>query len=185
MKTKILTCVVVSSSFFSAVALAQTAQSAGTGYVGIQAAQVDIDIDNAPSFKPTAAIAKLGYNVVDYIAIEGRIGTGITDDSNSSGFAEVDVNLDVLAGLYAVGRVPLGDSDISLYGVLGYTYIEATEKGTGYSVTAHESDASYGGGIQAQLSSTVSANLEYMSYQDKSNYDISAVGLGINYHYQY
>lgn len=214
MKRQLLTGVAISTLLAASAAAAQTAQSAGTGYVGIQAAQVDIDIDapggpiyvdsftsvnidSVSSLKPSAAIAKLGYNVVDYIAIEGRVGTGLTNDSGSisgsishsgdslTGDLEVDAELDTLAGLYAVGRVPLGESNISLYGVLGYTYIEATVETLGYSASDQDSGASYGAGIQAQFTPTVSANLEYMSYLDKSDYDITAVGLGINYHYQY
>lgn len=185
MKIQTMTCAAISAALFSTSVFAQTAQSAGTGYVGIQAAQIDIDIDHVPAFEPIAAIAKLGYNVVDFIAIEGRVGAGLTSDSNTLWGEEVDVELDMLAGLYAVGRVPLAESNISLYGVLGYTYIEASEEVLGFSATAYESGVSYGAGLQAQLTPTVSANLEYMSYLDKSDYDITAIGVGVNYHYQY
>ncbi|MDQ7727322.1 outer membrane beta-barrel protein [Halomonas sp. SpR8] len=214
MKLQLLTGIAISSLLAASAAAAQTAQSAGTGYVGIQAAQVDIDIDapgspiyvdsntlvnidSISSLKPTAAIAKLGYNVIDFIAIEGRVGAGLTSDSGSisgsisqgqnsvAGDLEVDADLDTLAGLYAVGHVPLGETNVSLYGVLGYTYIEASVEILGYSATERESGASYGAGIQAQFTPTVSANLEYMSYLDESDYDITAVGVGVNYHYQY
>ncbi|MFD2437274.1 outer membrane protein [Modicisalibacter luteus] len=62
---------------------------------------------------------------------------------------------------------------------------EATLSAPGYGVEASESDSgfSYGVGIEGHFTRQISANLEYVSYLDKSDYEVTAVSLGMNYHF--
>ncbi|MGP8289645.1 porin family protein [Vreelandella zhanjiangensis] len=180
MNKQLATLVIASAMAFSTSA---AANSQIPGYVGIQLAQVTLEEEGLPDFKPSAVFARLGYYLVDNFAIEGRWGTSFSDDTNNISGIDAKVEIDHLAGLYGAGYLPLGNSNISVYALAGVTYGKATISALGASDSGEETDFSYGGGIHAQLSPELSTNLEYMSYMNKSDFDVTAVGVGLNYHF--
>ncbi|WP_404415622.1 porin family protein [Vreelandella aquamarina] len=154
------------------------ATDAGEGYVGGQLSMTTYDEAGLDDVNPTAIIGRLGYFVVDNFAIEGRFGTGIGDDSTLG----VDVEIDSIAGIYGVGHLPLGDV-ASAYAVAGFSRGEASFSAPGFSNSDDDTDFSYGVGLQAKFAPTLSGHVEYMSYLDKTDYEFTAIGLGLNYHF--
>lgn len=153
------------------------ATDAGEGYVGGQFSRTTYE-ESGVDVSPTAIIGRLGYFVVDNFAVEGRLGFGVGDDSAFG----ADFEIDSIAGLYGVGHLPLGDV-ASVYAIAGFSRGEATASGPGGSISADDTDFSYGVGLQAKFAPTLSGHVEYMSYLDKSDYEITAIGLGLNYHF--
>lgn len=158
------------------------ATDAGEGYVGGQFSRTTYDETGIPDASPSAIIGRLGYFVVDNFAVEGRLGTGIADDSVTVFGTTADLEIDSIAGIYGVGHLPLGDI-ASVYAVAGFSRGEATVSVPGFSDSGDDTDFSYGVGFQAKFSPTLSGHVEYMSYLDKSDYEITAIGLGLNYHF--
>ncbi|XKF16790.1 porin family protein [Halomonas sp. BLK-85] len=165
---------------FSLMSTPVSAIDAGDKYVGGQLSRTDLDrdISGASDINPSAFIGRLGFFGFDNFAIEGRLGTGISDDTVQG----VDFEIDSIVGVYGVGHLPLGNI-ASAYAVVGYSRAELTASTSGLSVDDNDSDFSYGAGFQVKITPTLSGHVEYMSYLDKSNYDFTAVGLGLNYHF--
>lgn len=193
MKTKLFCALSISAAFIPMHVMAQSTAgyTQGTTYYGAQISQFDyeetIDVGVArgtASAKPPVFVARIGHFLSDYVAIEGRLGTSLNDDSIE--FADIDtgakLEVDHIAGVYGVGHLPLGQS-ASLFAVLGYTNIEGTFSAEGESWTNDDSGISYGGGIQTLFTPNVSASVEYMSYLNKSDYDVKAISVGANYHF--
>lgn len=158
------------------------ATDAGEGYVGGQFSRATYEVSGVDDdVSPSAVIGRLGYFVVDNFAVEGRLGFGVGDDSAFG----ADFEIDSIAGLYGVGHLPLGDV-VSVYAIAGFSRGEATVSGRGVgggSYSDDDTDFSYGVGLQAKFAPTLSGHVEYMSYLDKSDYEITAIGLGLNYHF--
>ncbi|WP_197038297.1 porin family protein [Billgrantia saliphila] len=159
---------------------------AGNTYMGGQFSWTTVDISGVSSdFEPSAAVFRFGHFLVDNFAIEARAGTGISDDTHHYSGIDVTGEIDHVLGLYGTGYLPLGDSPVSLYGLVGFTRGKATlsSDALGISESDSDTDFSYGVGVQGQVAPQLSANLEYMSYLDKSDYEVSAIGVGLNYHF--
>lgn len=174
MKTKYL----VSAIAATLISTPAFATSAGESYVGGQLSLTTYDEAGFSDANPSVIMGRLGYFVVDNFAVEGRLGFGIADDSADG----VDFEIDSVAGVYGVGHLPLGNV-ASAYAVAGFSRVEATASVPGFSYSADDTGFSYGVGIQAKFASALSGNVEYMSYLDKSGYELSAIGLGLNYHF--
>lgn len=168
----------------AAVALASSsalANSAGSGYVGALASHYVFDVDGArEDLNPTGLTIRGGYFLTDFVAVEGRLGTGVNDDS--IGNTGVDVELDQLMGVYAVGYLPVNNV-FSFYGLLGFSYAEATISSRFASVSDDDDGFSYGAGVQFNFTPQISGQLEYVSYLSKSDYDLNAGSVGIAYHF--
>lgn len=177
-KTKII--IAAAALLASSSALAT---SAGSSYVGGQIGQLTYDESGVPDAEPTIGVLRLGHFVVDHFAIEGRLGTSLADDDVRVLGVDVDVEIDYLAGVYGAGYLPLGDSPVSVYGLAGFTRGKATAKAGNISESETDSDFSYGVGLQANMTPQLSGTLEYMSYMDKSDFEASAVTLGLNFNF--
>lgn len=121
-----------------------------------------------------------GYFLTDFIAVEGRLGTGVDEDSISGSSA--DVELDQLMGVYAVGHLPVNNA-LSFYGLLGLSYAEATVSNRFVSASDDDDGFSYGAGVQVNFTPQLSGQLEYVSYLSKSDYDLNAASLGLSYNF--
>lgn len=179
--------VVVSLGFMSGNAFAGLTQGA---YAGIQYASVDFSFqDISEDFSPTGLIGRAGSNINRYVSIEGRLGIGLSDDTitatDGTTTASVSLELDTLIGLYGVGHVPFGESS-SIYALVGFTQIDGTASAsvTGFgsaSVSDDESDLSYGIGADIGILYNVAVNVEYVQYIDKSDFDVSAIAIGLKF----
>ena len=156
-----------------------SAAQAGTSYAGFQYANVNYQEPGFPELNPAVLVGRVGHFLTDAVAVEGRIGFGITDDSITYSGIPISLEVDSIVGIYAVGYLPVGDS-ASLYGLFGFTSGEITASALGYSVSGDEDDISYGIGAELSFGGNASANIEYTSYIDKATFDASAISLGVS-----
>jgi len=171
-------------------------------YFGIQYSSVtyeDTSLGETLEFKPGALVARMGTFVNDYLAIDGRLGFGLSDDSASmSGTApplgdfSASFGYDIknLFGIYALGNFPL-TSRLDIYGLIGYSSIDAgvkvdlTSGSFGGSVAGGETEngLSYGFGARIGIGNNASLNLEYMSYLDKDEFVVESLNAGVLFNY--
>lgn len=179
MKKHLATAIVAAS--FAFVSSSAFANSAGTGYVGGLFSHYTYEESGvSEKLNPTGITVRGGYFFTDNFAVETRLGTGLSDDSVSG--LPVDLELDQLFGVYAVGHLPVNNA-FSFYGLLGFSYAEATVSAPGFSVSADDDGFSYGVGVQVNFTPQVSGQLEYVSYLDKSDYDLNAASIGLSYNF--
>jgi len=155
------------------------AVEAGKGYLGAQYGFVTYSESGIPDYNPSALVVRGGYHFSQYVSVEGRYGFGVSDDTNTILGVDVKLKIDNLYGLYAVGHLPLSKS-FELYGVAGFSSGKLTASALGVSDSASEDDLSFGVGAEFFMN-RVSFSLEYMSYMRKSDFDVSAFGLGVNF----
>lgn len=157
------------AGLFSSPALAN---EIGSGYVGIQYAQV---IDSDYGTEPLMLVGRFGHFLTDSFSVEARAGFGVSEGELREN-SDIEIEIDTLFSAYAVGHLPLSrySDTVSVYGLAGLSRAEMT-------ATSYGSDDdigfSYGAGVQATLTPTVVGTLEYMSYLD----DISAISAGLNF----
>jgi outer membrane immunogenic protein len=160
----IILAVVYSSPLFAA--------GEGSKYVGLQYGLFTYDEDGIDEAEPTALVARIGAFVNDNVAIEGRFGFGLQDDTVNVFNTDVDVEIDNLFGVYGVFHAT-SNSDASVYGVLGFSKGELSASVGDDSISEDDSGFSYGFGVNIQ-----SFNVEYMRYLDEDTYKVSAISFG-------
>jgi outer membrane immunogenic protein len=155
----------------------------GNGYVGAQYAMFTYSESGIPDYDLTGLIVRGGYFFNKNFSLEGRLGFGIGDDTQNVFGFDATLELDNMYGIYGVGHLPVSQR-VDLYGVIGYSNGEATVTVTGFpgSVSDDESDLSLGIGADFLVTDKVSLNIEYMSYITKSEFDLDALSLGVNFY---
>lgn len=177
-------------SFLLATQYANAGQ-AGSSYAGAQYTMLTY-AEPGIEMEPSALVGRFGHYLTDNFSIEARLGFGIGDDTTTFtvydpffGYVDVDVSLDLdtLFGVYAVGHLPLGNK-ASVYGLIGFTQGELTATasalGDSVSLSADESDLSYGIGAEFQLTDTATLNAEYTSFIDKEFFEVTGISLGLS-----
>jgi|SRR5690554_679268 len=180
--------IILAGSFVALMAAPVFASAQGNvqqAYAGVNYAFVTYEEEGlSEDIDLGALVAKVGTKVNPYFAAELRAGFGVADESASVGNVSVKVEIDYLVGGYGVLGIP-NETPIYPYVVLGFTKGEltASAKGPGGSATvsASESDISYGVGANFDLSSNVQMNAEYMNYIDKDGAEISGISVGASY----
>jgi opacity protein-like surface antigen len=156
----------------------------GTGYVGAQYAMATYSESGIPDFDTPLLMIRGGYFFNKYFSLEGRLGFGIGDDTQNVFGFDVTLELDNMYGVYGVGHLPVSER-VDLYGLVGYSKGEGTLTISGIpgSDSGDESDLSLGVGADFLLTDAFSINIEYTSYISKSEFDIDALALGVNYYF--
>lgn len=159
------------------------ASSAGTTYAGLQHAWVSYEDDYSIEADPTLLVGRFGHYLTDYFSVEGRVGLGLSDDEVTiDGYdANATAEIDHLLGAYAVGHLPVTQF-VSIYALAGFAQVKATVDTPFGSESGDDSGFPFGvGGEVNFFSRQFSGTLEYMSYLDKSDYEVSAISAGVNY----
>ena len=141
---------------------------------------------------------RLGHRINDYFAIEGRLGTGLEDDSDidilkdSTGAemeSEVELSVETMAGLYVMGGIPTNTA-LYPYAIVGTTYIDVDAKAdTGQTSSESGSTISYGAGVEIAITPALSFNIEYTQYTDDYDDDeekgaeLSGGSLGLTFRF--
>ena len=83
-----------------------------------------------------------------------------------------------------VGYLPLGKS-VDLFGKIGALAwdLNATTAGTSFSASESDVSLAYGVGVQYKPIDNLSLRLEYQKYVDVSDADLSALSVGVAYHF--
>jgi opacity protein-like surface antigen len=163
----------------ASVAAAQAQQGL---YVGGSLSRVEVRVDGLSTAKPTALGVRLGNQFSPNLAVEARLGKGITDDTVNG----VKVEIDTYYGIYAKGILPMTNL-FSAYGLLGYSRGEVTRSGPGGSASDWDSDVSYGLGVDFAITKNTTINVEWARMFKGSiagaNYKVNALSLGANYRF--
>nr|WP_299379424.1 porin family protein [uncultured Halomonas sp.] len=161
------------------------ADNTGTTYAGLQYAKVSYEADYDIEADPTMVVGRLGHYLTDYFSVEGRVGLGLSDDDVTvdGHDANATAEIDHLIGAYAVGHLPVTQY-VSIYALAGFAQIEGTLDTPYGSESDDDSGFSFGvGGEVNFFSPRFSGTLEYMSYLDKSDYEVSAISAGVSYQF--
>jgi opacity protein-like surface antigen len=128
-------------------------------------------------FTPSALIVKAGYELLPFVAVEFRLGTGITSGTRESFDIKREVDVGALYGGYL--KLQTGHKEFNPYIMVGYTSLELDITGPVVSGNGDDDDISYGIGVEAALSDRLYFNLEYMQYFDKDDITGRAIGIGL------
>ncbi len=148
------------------------------GYVGGSYSFFDYAADDLGSDLSIGALSvNGGYQFHEYLAVEGRVGVGIGDDTLDGATLEMDHYL----GAYVKAGMPI--HNFYPYALLGMTYMELTVSGAEGSFSDSESDLSYGIGLDYYLNNQISLNAEYANMYDKDGVKIDGFTIGAAYHF--
>lgn len=166
---------------FCIISMPVISDNTGKTYAGVQYAIGTYNEDGFEEINPTALIGRYGKYINDGFSLEGRFGIGLQDDSINIFGTDVSLKLDTLFGIYGVGHVSINATS-SVYGLIGFTQAEATVSAPGFtSESDDESGLSFGVGANISVGNDVALNIEYTQYLNKSDFDLSAIGIGATF----
>jgi opacity protein-like surface antigen len=152
----------------------------GGFYLGASAGQVFYNEEGIPQLTPTVAIFRVGQQFNPYLAIEGRIGTGI-DSGRNQGF-HADIN--ALYGGYIKGILPISPwfSGYAIGGVGGAQFHRNYA-----AFNSSDAGLSYGVGTEFNLGGGTSLNVEWTRLINNGNnlgfdYTADQLTFGVNWH---
>jgi hypothetical protein len=149
-------------------------------YAGANFSAVSYEESSRGTANLTAIGIKLGREFNPNFAVEGRLGTGISDDNLGGGVN--GVSLDYYLGAYAKGILPLSPR-IGLYGLAGVTYGKLSSSGGSLRLSSADADFSYGFGMDFGIGATTALNVEWMRMFEGTGYNLDAVSVGINFRF--
>ncbi len=148
----------------------------GDTYVGLQLGQSTADPDETDEIENPFGLFRIGIFATPALAIEGRYGASIDDDTVNG----IDFDIDRIAGVYALYHFHFGENESSsIYGLFGYTEVDVKGDAPGGSISEKEEDVSYGIGLEIK-----GFNLEFSQVIDTSDLDVTAVSFGYNYYFR-
>lgn len=169
--------------------------NAGKAYVGVGYTALTISPEgDAPDWDLGVLGVRGGYYFNNYFSVEGRLGFGVADDTQSVDLppvVDLKVEQDYNIGVYAVGHLPLSDR-FKLYGLVGFTKAEVTLSIPGASESSDDTDFSYGAGVEFDMTKNWSLAAEYTSYISDGEvqvgggtgkYDATGLGIAVNYNF--
>ncbi len=149
-------------------------------YMGASAGGAFYNEDQIPQLRPTVAMFRLGQQFNPYVAIEGRIGTSISD-----GRSQGDrVNFNAIYGGYIKGMVPITPwfAPYAIAGVGGAQIHRNYED-----FNSNNAGLSYGFGTEFHLGGGASLNLEWVRLINNAdnigyNFNTDLLTFGVNWH---
>ncbi|MDC1286693.1 porin family protein [Gammaproteobacteria bacterium] len=154
-------------------------------YIGLQYGVTTYEESGIPDLEAATGILRVGQYGDGVFDFEWRAGIGLSqsDEQNfGASSATVDVDIDSLLGIYLLARLGAPGST-SIYGVFGYSTMEATASATlgefSASTTHRETGPSFGLGVNYDVRDSFLLNIEYISYVNGDDFSASAISLGI------
>lgn len=129
-----------------------------------------------------------GYQINDYLAVEGRVGVGIADESlDVFESSAVDVGVDYTAQALVKGSYHFSDV-VSAYGIAGVAKNKYSFSQGNQSNSSSDTGLTYGVGVQFAISGNSALNLEYqklpdMDMDDDAGISVSALTVGYTYRF--
>ncbi|NKQ40764.1 MAG: porin family protein [Sulfurovum sp.] len=150
-------------------------------YVGIGASKMSLRNDlSEEEFSSVGVMLQLGYQLTDYLAIEGRYTKGVGDLKYDRGitanpdYDDYDGDFSNI-GIYL--KPMYGVEDFNVYALLGYGQVELTNiplGGAGISADRAESGFQWGLGASYDVSESVSVSVDYVRFYDDKGFDFRA-----------
>ena len=150
--------ILCASSLLSSAAMAQDAYF-GADFSFISA-ELKVDGFAALDADPTALRVRGGVGFNENFALEGVLGLGLQEDE--LGDTNVDLELDSLYGVYAVGIIPL-DRTFALFAKAGLVVLEYEIEGVG---SDDDNGLSAGIGARLNIDRNAAMTLEYTMLPD-------------------
>ncbi|MGL4827542.1 MAG: porin family protein [Vibrionaceae bacterium] len=119
-----------------------------------------------------------GLPINHYVDIEGRYGSGFTEDNYVFAGNSVNVDLARYYGLYGKFKLRLLNT-LTPYATLGYTWGSLQVNSPLGSGEIKESGFSYGAGVQVNIL-PVDVSLEYMQFLSKNRLSLSGFNLSFS-----
>ena len=148
--------------------------SAGDMYGGLSYAALKSDT-GVGGVKPSVVYGSLGYMVNKNLAVEGRLGSGASDDTITTAGGPVTLKVNHYYGAYLKAIAVNGD--FSVYGIAGWSGAKATASGGGVSVSDSETSGSFGIGMSA----AVGKNAEFTAEWARIFKDTDGISLGMSF----
>lgn len=170
----------------SASAFAQSGYGYGYGqpydynhvYLGVGFGELIYSEDGLNTLNPTIGYFKVGEQFNPYLAVEARIGSGISS-AQSNGYS---VNVNAIYSGYLKGIVPLSPQ-FSLYGLAGLSGANLHRNYPDYDST--DGTFSLGGGAEFKLGGGASLDAEFTraasGTNDGYNYTADTLTVGVNW----
>lgn len=160
--------------FFVFAVIAFSAQAQDKNYISVGYGQAAYEAYGG-RWVPTILRLTAGTNLMDNLAIEGMLATGIRK-SNVSG---IGVEVQNMVGLYAKPFIKMNEN-FEAYGRVGMLRTTLDASASGVSTSETESSFSYGAGIQFNPDSRGGIFLDYMNYYSKDGQKIFGFNSGVN-----
>lgn len=144
-------------------------------YFGLSASSFDFERKGtgSHSYNTHGFVAKIGYDLADYLAVEGRIGAGNSSDTDAAGLR---MEAQRISAVYVRGNLPL--EKIKLYVLGGYGAVSTKSELLGTdSRTKELKGTSYGLGIELYGNRTTALTAEYVRYVSEQTYTDAVLGL--------
>ncbi len=185
----------------SVVSVPAFAQNESRGYVGVNYVALEYEIGRAEFDTPVLMI-NAGYQINPYIALEGRLGLGVGDDTVSGTFQNLPIpgvgpisgstSLTTEVDNYFGGFVRVGypvNQRFYPYAMLGYGQSKSTAGiststnigSVSVSGSADDSDFAYGIGANIGFSDSLYGKVEYMNYYDEGIEKASGLTVGLEF----
>jgi len=173
-----LTCVTVSTAF------AQKAPDSVYGELGYTQVTLASSDSTAPSIKPSALRAIVGYELNRNFSVEGMVAMGIADGTadlaTSAGTLNAKTKIDSMYGVFAKAKAEVAPG-VELFGRLGYSKANLTTTVASGSGSASFDGASWGLGASYAVSPGVALNVDYMSYFSKDGVKATGPTFGVSF----
>jgi len=142
----------------------------GKRYAGINVGMYDQDfVGNSNSASLSSLEGRIGGYVNENIALEGRLGLGLTGDEIAGRDVDLNYNFSVLS------RVGIPVQKVFPYALVGFTRAEIGISNP--DVDDSETDLSVGVGVDMNVNN-LTLNVEYVQLVDKNDIDLSGFTFG-------
>lgn len=146
----------------------------------------DYEDDLASGLDPTGIAIRFVPATDNWFGYEGRLGFGISEGKDNieslTGDGKVEVDVNSIVGLYLNAHSNISNTFL-VYAVAGITWIRYDLEFEDRLLldAEDESGFTYGFGIDIGKADSLKFNLEFMQYLDKSEFDLSAISIGISF----
>ncbi len=135
-------------------------------------------------FEATLGVVSLNYeySINEFFSTELSIGLGAKDVTIETELSDVEIEIEHMWGANLKAALPVGSS-FSVYAKLGYGEVKgkATAKSNGVNNTDTVSDPMFGVGASYSINDKSSVYLDYSSYIDDSQIEISGLSIGYKF----
>ena len=144
----------------------------GYRYVGASVGFMDIENEGVDDASINHFEGRIGGYANDYLAVEARLGVGLTDDT----VEDIDLSLRYSLGAYVRAGFPVTEQ-VFPYAIVGFSRADFEAEAGGETDNHAETDSSYGVGIDIEVVN-LALTAEYLNMIDKNDTTFSGFSIG-------
>jgi len=169
------TLIAVALTAASCVTFAQSSSYGEVAYVSGRYSEPGI------SANPTSLRLLFGMKSSDSLSYEGLLALGMATGNGRYLNVNYGIKANSVLGFYAKGTSKLSDS-VQVFGRLGFTRTSLTDSASGPGGSAQQTTSggslSYGAGLNFNIDTSSSVNLDYMAYYNRNGINLNGLGVG-------